>query len=51
VETNEELIYEKILGRILNKSVLIKDKYCNHNTQITPKLIKKFKEKKKVNFM
>jgi hypothetical protein len=49
VETNEELIYEKILGRILNKSVLIQNKYCNRksNTQITPKLIKKFKEKKK----
>jgi hypothetical protein len=49
VETNEELIYDKILGRILNKSVL--DPKTNiviakSNTQITPKLIKKFKEKK-----
>ena len=49
VETNEELIYEKILGRILNKSVF--DPKTNiviakSNTQITPKLIKKFKEKK-----
>jgi len=49
IETNEELIYEKILGRILNKSVF--DPKTNiviakSNTQITPKLIKKFKEKK-----
>jgi len=49
IETNEELIYEKILGRILNKSVF--DQKTNiviakSNTQITPKLIKKFKEKK-----
>jgi DNA-directed RNA polymerase subunit beta' len=49
IETNEELIYEKILGRILNKSVF--DPKTNiviakSNIQITPKLIKKFKEKK-----
>jgi DNA-directed RNA polymerase subunit beta' len=49
IETNEELIYEKILGRILNKPIF--DPKTNvviakSNTQITPKLIKKFKEKK-----
>jgi DNA-directed RNA polymerase subunit beta' len=49
VETNEELIYEKILGRILNKPIF--DPKTNvviarSNTQITPKLIKNFKEKK-----
>jgi DNA-directed RNA polymerase subunit beta' len=49
IETNEELIYEKILGRILNKPIF--DPKTNvviakSNIQITPKLIKKFKEKK-----
>jgi DNA-directed RNA polymerase subunit beta' len=49
VETNEELIYEKILGRILNKSVFDPKTdivIAKSNIQITPKLIKKFKEKK-----
>ena len=45
---NPELIYDKITGQILNKSILdpkTKELIVNLNTQITPKLIKKFKEK------
>ena len=50
---NNELIYNKILGRILNKSVY--DPKTNlliakTNTQITPTLIQKFKEKKITKF-
>ena len=43
---NANLVYEKILGRVLNKSII--DLKTNHtiaeqNTQITPSLIKEFK--------
>jgi len=46
--TKSKLIYEQILGRLLNKSVL--DPVTNSiiaqkNTQITPSIIQKFKEK------
>jgi|YelNatPaOPRAMG01_1025707.scaffolds.fasta_scaffold00299_55 DNA-directed RNA polymerase subunit beta' len=47
-ETNN-LIYDKILGRVLNKSIFdpeTKILIAKRNTQITPKLIKKFQEKK-----
>jgi DNA-directed RNA polymerase subunit beta' len=53
-ESNDiNLIYEKILGRILNKPVF--DPTTNIliakiNTQVTPELIKKFKQKKIINF-
>lgn len=50
---NDNLIYEKILGRVLNKSILDSETntiIVKSNTQITPKLIKKFKEKKVTNF-
>ena len=45
---NSDLLYDKILGRILSKSII--DPCTNlviakSNTQITPKLIKQFKEK------
>jgi DNA-directed RNA polymerase subunit beta' len=43
-----ELVYDKILGRVLNKSIfdLQTNKIIAHaNTQITPKLIEKCKEK------
>jgi DNA-directed RNA polymerase subunit beta' len=46
--TKNELIYDKILGRILNKPVIDPEKknlIAKTNTQITPKLIKEFKEK------
>ena len=46
---SSDLVYEKILGRILNKSVLdlkTNTVLAKPNTQITPKLIKKFKDKK-----
>ena len=46
---NSNVIYEKILGRFLNQSVIdseTKTIIAKINTQITPKLIKKFKEKK-----
>ena len=46
--TNPELVYEKITGQILNKSIFdpkTKKLIAKLNTQITPKLIKKFKEK------
>ena len=42
------LIYEKILGRILNKPIFdfkTKDLIAKINTQITPKLIRTFKQK------
>ena len=42
-------IYEKILGRVLSKPIFdpkTKKLIASSNTQITPKLIKKFKEKK-----
>ena len=49
-EINEDQsIYTKIVGRILNKSIFDPETKCliaKINTQITPKLIKKFKEKK-----
>jgi DNA-directed RNA polymerase subunit beta' len=49
----DDLIYDKILGRVLSKSIL--DPKTNvliaqKNTQITPKLIKQFKEKKITKF-
>jgi DNA-directed RNA polymerase subunit beta' len=45
---NNDVIYEKILGRILSKSVFEPETnilIAQNNTQITPKLIKQFKEK------
>ena len=42
------VIYEKILGRVLSKSIFdpeTKDLIVQSNVQITPKLIEKFKEK------
>ena len=49
-EINEDsLLYTKILGRVLNKPIIdfeTNDLIAKVNTQITPKLIKKFKEKK-----
>jgi DNA-directed RNA polymerase subunit beta' len=42
------LIYEKLLGRVLNKPIFDKltgEKISDENVQITPKLIAKFKEK------
>ena len=45
---NHDIIYEKILGRILSKSVFESETnilIAQNNTQITPKLIKQFKEK------
>ena len=51
--TNETNIYDKILGRVLNKavfdprtSILISQK----NSQITPQLVKKFREKEIMSF-
>jgi DNA-directed RNA polymerase beta'' subunit len=49
----DDLIYDKILGRVLSKSIF--DSKANvliaqKNTQITPKLIKQFKEKKITKF-
>ena len=49
LNTNENLIYDKIMGQVLNKSIFdpeTKTLIAKINTQITPKLIKKFKEKK-----
>lgn len=48
-----DFMYEKILGRVLNKPIF--DRETNNiigkrNTQITPKLIKEFKEKKVTKF-
>ena len=46
-------VYNKIIGRILNKPILdpeTKNLIANINTQITPKLVKKFKEKKITKF-
>ena len=49
-DTNEDFsLYNKILGRVLNKPIIdleTDDLIAKINTQITPKLIKKFKEKK-----
>nr|YP_010283364.1 RNA polymerase beta'' subunit [Bacillaria paxillifer]ULD16483.1 RNA polymerase beta'' subunit [Bacillaria paxillifer] len=49
-ELNEDhFVYNKLLGRILNKSIFdpeTKGLIAKTNTQITPDLIKKFKEKK-----
>jgi DNA-directed RNA polymerase subunit beta' len=45
----EDLVYEKILGRILSKSIIeekTQSLIAQKNTQITPTLIKRFKEKK-----
>jgi DNA-directed RNA polymerase subunit beta' len=45
---NHDIIHEKILGRILSKSVFEPETsilIAQNNTQITPKLIKQFKEK------
>lgn len=45
---NNNLLYEKILGRILNKPIFDsqkKDLIVKSNTQIDPTLIKKFKQK------
>ena len=50
---NNDLVYEKILGRILSKSIFEKETnklIAQKNTQITPTLIKKFKEEKINNF-
>jgi DNA-directed RNA polymerase subunit beta' len=46
---NHDLVYDKILGRVLNKSIFdpeTQNLIAKVNTQITPTLIKKFKEKK-----
>ena len=46
---NTNFIYDKIIGQVLNKSIFdleTKELIAEFNTQITPKLIKKFKEKK-----
>jgi DNA-directed RNA polymerase subunit beta' len=50
---NDDLIYDKILGRVLNKPIIDSETntvIVKSNTQITSKLIKKFKEKKVTNF-
>jgi DNA-directed RNA polymerase subunit beta' len=52
-DDTDDLIYAKILGRVLSKSIF--DQKTNvliaqKNTQITPKLIKQFKEKKITKF-
>ena len=50
---NNDLVYEKILGRILSKSIFEKETnklIAQKNTQITPTLIKKFKEEKITKF-
>ena len=49
ISDNNSSIYDKITGRILNKSIFdpeTNELIAKINTQITPKLIKKFKEKK-----
>jgi DNA-directed RNA polymerase subunit beta' len=46
--SSENMVYEKILGRILNKSIVdlqTSSVIAHRNTQITPRLIQKFKEK------
>ena len=51
-QTNN-VIYEKILGRVLSKSIFdleTKDLIAKNNTQITPLLITKFKQKKITKF-
>ena len=48
-----ELIYEKILGRVLSKSILDPETniiIAKKNTQVTPSLIKKFQDKKITQF-
>lgn len=50
---NNDSVYEKILGRILSKSIFAKGTntlIAQKNIQITPPLIKKFKEEKITNF-
>ena len=50
---NKSLIYEKILGRVLNKSIIDEKTHfliAQKNIQITSTLIEKFKEKKIKNF-
>jgi len=45
--TNNNLIYDKILGRVINKSIFdpqTKDLIAKSNSQIEPELIKKFKQ-------
>jgi DNA-directed RNA polymerase subunit beta' len=52
LDTND-LIYDKILGRVLNKPVFNPETntlIAKSDTQITPKLVKKFKEKKIIKF-
>jgi DNA-directed RNA polymerase subunit beta' len=52
-EKNNTVIYEKILGRVLNKSIFdpeTKSLIAKINTQITPILIKTFKQKKITQF-
>jgi DNA-directed RNA polymerase subunit beta' len=52
-QDTDDLVYEKILGRILSKSILEEKTnflIAQKNTQITPTLIKKFKEKKITKF-
>lgn len=44
-----DFVYEKILGRVLNKSIFdpkTKELIAKANVQITPKLVEKFKERK-----
>ena len=46
---NNTFIYDRILGRVLNKSIFdpkTKNLIAKTNTQITPKLIEKFKQRK-----
>ena len=50
---NSESVYDKITGQILNKSIFdpkTNELIAKLNTQITPKLIKKFKEKQITKF-
>lgn len=50
---NDNLIYDKILGRVLNKSILDSETntvIVKSNTQITAKLIKQLKKKRVKNF-
>ena len=52
-EKNDDIIYGKILGRILNRSVFnlkTNTLIAKFNTQVTPKLIKKFKQEKITKF-
>ena len=46
-ESNNNLIYDKILGRVINKSIFdtkTKDLLAKSNTQIDPQFIKKFQQ-------